>query len=208
MIKAVIFDYGNVISRFDHSIFLTKVARFSSLTSEEIVDAIRKDPQLVIDYESGRIDSQQFYEGMAMQLRLSIPKGEFHNAFTRIFERIPSTIELVRRLKPRFKLGLLSNTNEWHFKAEIATLEVFALFDAVTLSCEVGAMKPSPEIYHDALKKLGVHPQECIYIDDIYQYVHAASQLGFVAIQYTSFGQLIAALQDNGIDSGLLSMNA
>jgi epoxide hydrolase-like predicted phosphatase len=205
MIRAIIFDYGNVISRFDHKIFLANVAQFSPLTREEIVDAIRTDPQLIIDYESGRIPSEEFYNRVAKQLHASLTIEQFHDSFVKIFDRIPSTIDIIKQLKPRFKLGLLSNTNEWHFKAEIETLEVFSFFDAVTLSYEVGAMKPSPRIYRDALAKLGVSPQECVYIDDIEQYVHAAKQLGFVGVHYASHDQLIAALCENGIDSELFS---
>ena len=78
----------------------------------------------------------------------------------------------------RYRLGLLSNTNEWHFDHSIRTVDVFPLFDAVTLSYEVGAMKPAPVIYEDMLKKLGVPAGDCVYFDDIQENVDAGIRAG------------------------------
>jgi HAD superfamily hydrolase (TIGR01509 family) len=50
----------------------------------------------------------------------------------------------------------------------------------------VHALKPAPEIYFDALSKLGVRPPECVYVDDIEQYADAARELGMTAIHYRS----------------------
>lgn len=195
MIRAIIFDYGNVIARFDHMLFFRRIAPFSSLSEVELMEAVRAAPNLIVEYESGRLTSREFFEHARERLRLSITEEEFHAVFVNIFERIPSTIALVSRLKPAYKLGLLSNTNEWHFQAEMATLEIFPLFDAVTLSFEVGAMKPAERIYEDAMRKLCCEPNECVYIDDIAEYVEKAKQLGMFGIHYVSHQALMASLQ-------------
>jgi len=49
-------------------------------------------------------------------------------------------------------------------------MRVFPLFDTVTLSFVVGENETGRNIYMDALGKLNVHPEECIYIDDIREY--------------------------------------
>ena len=95
-------------------------------------------------------------------------------AFNGMFSPIEPTLALIRRLKGRYRLGLLSNTNEWHFRGHIATVPVFPLFDTVTLSYEVREMKPGERIYRDALGKLGLPPESCVFIDDIEENVAAA----------------------------------
>jgi putative hydrolase of the HAD superfamily len=200
MIRGIIFDYGNVIAEFHPERFLAAIAPRSSLSPSELKRLFYHDASLVVHYESGMIDSEEFFRRVVEACRLKISQEEFHLAFTNIFTPIPATQSLIKRLKPHFKLGLLSNTNPWHYEAEIATLEVFPLLDAVTLSYEVGAMKPAEKIYRDALGKLQLKADECVYIDDIAENVEAARRLGMHAIQYVSHEQLLASLRSLHIE--------
>lgn len=199
MIKAIIFDYGNVISRVDHSIFLKRIAPFSSHPMSAVQTNAYRQPSLLVHYESGQITSEEFYLRAAADYGLTVSQSDFRNAFIDIFERIQPTIQLIKKLKPSYKIGLLSNTNEWHYKAEIETMEVFPLFDTVTVSFEVGAMKPDEKIYWDALDKLALPPEACVYIDDISEYVKAANRLGMHTIHYTSTDSLVVALERAGV---------
>ncbi len=193
-IKAIIFDYGNVIAHVDHLKFFKTVAPHSSLSLQQMLDEHRKEPNLIVEYESGRLSSGEFIAESIKRLRLGLSHAEFHTAFTNIFKRIHSTINLIRDLKPHYTIALLSNTNEIHFKAEIETVEVFPLFECVTVSYKLGAMKPSPRIYADAITKVAVRPDQCVYIDDIAEYVSAAAAAGINAIQYTGHIELLKAL--------------
>lgn len=199
MIKGIIFDYGNVIARFDHMIFFRRLLPYSALRSDEILAEAGRASNLIIDYETGRITSDEFSAQVVARLKLSMPMHKFKESFVRIFERNPATLQLIRRLKPHFKLGLLSNTNQWHFETEMQTLEEFPLFDAVTLSFEVGAMKPAEILYRDILAKMNMQPPDCVYIDDIAEYVDFATALGFNAIHYTSHASLVDSLKRLGI---------
>ncbi|MBX2991537.1 MAG: HAD family phosphatase [Bacteroidetes bacterium] len=199
MVKGIIFDYGNVIARFDHMIFFRRLLPHTALTSEDILAEAKRASHLIIDYETGRITSDEFSAQVTARLKLSMPMPQFKESFVRIFERNPATLQLIRSLKPHFKLGLLSNTNTWHFETEMQTLEEFPLFDAVTLSFEVGAMKPAEILYRDILAKLDMRPYDCVYIDDMAEYVESAAALGFNAIQYTSHATLVDALKTLGV---------
>jgi putative hydrolase of the HAD superfamily len=199
MIRAIIFDYGNVIARFDHTIFFNRISAFSSLSHAELSDAVRAEPNLIVEYESGRLRSEDFFANACERLRLSISESTFREIFVNIFERIPATIQLIHQLKPRYKLGLLSNTNEWHYQGEMATLDIFPLFDSVSLSFAVGAMKPSERIYHDALAQLQCEPRDCVYIDDIAEYVEKAKGLGMNSIRYDSHEALLSSLREFNI---------
>ncbi len=66
----------------------------------------------------------------------------------------------------------------------------------IVISSEVGAIKPEPEIFELALKRLGSMPQESIFIDDNPNYVEAAQKLGMQGITYTDFDSFEQQLQN------------
>jgi HAD superfamily hydrolase (TIGR01509 family) len=199
MIHAVIFDFGNVISSFDVRQFLRNIQPFSQYSFEELQRLLPSLKGPAIDYETGHISSDQFYETTVGICHLHITREQFIHAHADMFAPIPKTSELIRLLKPRYKLGLLSNTNEWHYENAIKKIDVFQLFDAVTLSFQVRAMKPARAMYLDALKKLDLEAGTCVYIDDIQENVDAATGLGMHGIHYTSHMQLLADLDLLGI---------
>ena len=199
MIKAIIFDFGNVICSFDNNIFLEKISMFTNKSIPELDKLIYRTSDLPKQYETGLITSHEFFEKMAGLCGLNITKSEFTKFYAGIFTPIQTTFGLLKRLKPNYKLGLLSNTNEWDFEYGIKPIEVFHLFDAVSLSFVVKAMKPAKKIFTDALAKLKLTPEECVYIDDIKKYAEVANQIGIHGIHYTSYDALVASLEKLGI---------
>jgi FMN phosphatase YigB (HAD superfamily) len=194
-----IFDFGNVICSFDPALIVARTQQYSSLSPDELLAALKGSHALMRDYETGLLTSDEFFERICSACRLSVPKKEFIAAYTQIFQPIESTYTLIRELKPRYKLGLLSNTNEWHFEYGIKPVEVFPLFDTVTLSYEVKAMKPAQEIYMDALQKLGARPAECMYVDDLEENVLAAEKLGMQGFLFRSGDTLRESLKQLGV---------
>jgi putative hydrolase of the HAD superfamily len=151
-------------------------------------------------YETGLMTSREFYASVCRIASLTMPEREFVGAWTDIFTPKPATLELVKLLKKRYRLGLLSNTNEWHFEFGIKPVGIFPLFDAVTLSFEVRAMKPDRRIYDDMLAKLNLPAGACVYIDDIAENVDAAAALGMRGIRYTTHEKLIEDLAKAGVE--------
>jgi putative hydrolase of the HAD superfamily len=198
MIQAVIFDFGNVICSFDNDIFLRSLLRHTGKRFDELKEAIYAS-DLPARYESGRISSEDFFREAARRGRLSISREEFFKAFNGIFTPIPATFRLIRKLKKRYKIGLLSNTNEWHFEHTFKQVEVFPLFDSVTLSYDVKEMKPGERIYRDAVGKLEARPGDCVYIDDVEAYAEGARRLGLQGIRYVSHDALLESLNAAGV---------
>lgn len=196
MIHAVIFDFGNVICTFDLQQFLMRISPFSKKSLSELQGILPSFRDVAIEYETGLITSDHFFEEIRKRSELSIGKQEFIKAYCEIFTPIQTTFDLVRRLKKSYKLGLVSNTSEWHYRYGIRPVAIFPLFDAVTLSFEVKAMKPAHAMYDDILAKLAVDPPECIFIDDIKENVEAAIDLGMHGIHYTSPEVLLGSLHD------------
>jgi len=198
MIRGVIFDFGNVICSFDVEIFLAKLHEWSGLDVETLRDRIYGS-RLHSRYERGEISSERFYREISRLTGARVSAEEFAEGFTDIFTPLESTHGLIRALKGKYRLGLLSNTNEWHFERHIRKVPVFPLFDAVTLSFEVGALKPEPEIYLDALRKLSLPPEACVFIDDIGKYAEGAAALGIRGIRYTGPAELLRELSGLGV---------
>lgn len=195
MIRAIIFDFGNVIYKFDNSLFLDQISDYSDKSVSELNEIFYQNLELAKQYETGCITSDQFFTKAVELGRLHISKSDFIRAFTNIFTPVQETFDLIRRLKSRYKIGLLSNTNEWDFEYAIKKCEIYECFNAVSLSFMVREMKPGKKIYLDVLNKLNLPAEECIYIDDIKDYAEAAAQLGIVGIHYTSHEQLVDSLK-------------
>lgn len=198
-IQAVIFDFGNVICRFDNTRFLEGLSALCGKPAGALKAAIYEDSPLNEDYEAGRIGSRDFLKGVSARCGKDISERDFLQAYTEIFTPIEATFALIRRLNPRYRLGLLSNTSPWHFEHAIRTTGVFPLFDSVSLSYEVGHSKPDPRIYEDALAKLGLPAEACVYIDDLRPFAQAASGQGMRGITYTTPEALLAELDLAGI---------
>ena len=195
MIKAIIFDYGNVIHKWDNNIFLEKVAKKSDKT-KNYIKKIVFDSGLQKEVFLGKISAIEFFEKIKDKCDINMSKEEFFKSYSdKLFEKIKTTIDLIKRLKKNYNLSLISDTDKIDFEYVLKKSEVFPLFDAVTLSFEVGHKKPDKEIFLDALKKLNLKPNECVYIDDIKEYSEAASKLRIHGIHYTSYENLIKELK-------------
>lgn len=202
MIQAVIFDFGNVICSFSVSAFFENLSRRSACTVNQLLGLLPEISHLAIEYESGRMTSLQFFDAFCTLAAIEISQDEFITSYVSIFTPIAGTQEAIRKLAGRYRVGLLSNTNEWHFEHSIRTVEVFPLFDAVTLSYEVRAMKPAPAIYEDMLKKLGVPASTCVYFDDIQENVDAGIRAGMIGRLFTTAEAMRADLAALGVALG------
>jgi FMN phosphatase YigB (HAD superfamily) len=89
-------------------------------------------------------------------------------------------------LKPRYRIGLLSNAEAGVVERQIGT-EWLRVFDDVVVSGEVGLQKPDAAIFELAARRLEVSLQEALLVDDLTRYVTAAAQLGMQVAQYRGF---------------------
>jgi HAD superfamily hydrolase (TIGR01509 family) len=91
--------------------------------------------------------------------------------------------EFLTALKQQgYLIGLVSNCTESTRKV-LSALHLLDRVDAVVLSCEVGYVKPDPEIYLHAIDELGVAPAEAVFIDDRPGHCAGATAVGIQAIQ-------------------------
>lgn len=99
-------------------------------------------------------------------------------------------------LKPRYKLGLLSNTSPEWMREFLTKNQLQGLFDTVVISGEEGIVKPSPVIFERTVERIGLAPGECIMIDDIEENCESAEGIGMKSLLYTSNEHLLTALKE------------
>lgn len=200
MIRAVIFDFGNVVSAFDTSKFLRRLAARSPLSVDALSAAVYGSG-LHARYEAGAISSPAFYREVVARCRVEMGMADFVDAFTDIFEPIAGTADLIRRVAGHRPVGLLSNTNPWHFRHHIRRSAPWPYYSTVTLSYRIRSVKPEPAIYADAIDKLGFRPGECVYVDDIPEYVAGAARVGLHGLLFTGAARLESDLRALGVDT-------
>lgn len=99
-------------------------------------------------------------------------------------------IDYAQKLRPAHKLAVLSNCAAGVMDHFFSPRERRQLFDEFIVSAEVGVAKPQPEAFYLTCQRLGVKPDEAIFIDDIPGFCHVASEVGMHAIHYESNEQI------------------
>lgn len=179
MIQGVIFDCFGVLYHGSLGYLNTLVA---PQRSQELID-------LSHSYDAGFITQAEYFEGVgqligktADEVDVICQKQHFRNE---------SMIDLVRRLRPHYKVALLSNVGRGFIEELFTTDDLAELFDVEILSNEVGMVKPNKEIYTLAASKLGIAAGDCVMIDDIPANIFGAEEAGMGGIVCKSTQQVI-----------------
>ena len=198
--RAIIFDIGRVLIRVDVSRAMAGLADGLALSPQEVWSAIEKDPRWM-DWQEGRISPRDWHLHLAKRLGVSLTFEQFSEVWNRALDPNPiQSDSFLERLSKKYRLALLSNTDPIHMSNEEARFPFFRFFPVRIYSFKVGASKPSPIIYREALKGLKVRAEEAIFIDDIAAYVEASRKLGMGGVVFQSPEQLSDGLREMGIE--------
>ncbi len=181
MIRAFVFDIGNVLLKFDFNI---AIRRLLPLCGNAHAGLLAPIEEIKNGYESGRIGRAAFLKEVFALLDFRGSEEEFTCAWVDIFEENTPMLELVDSLHGRYPLYLLSNTSDIHMDSIRERYPVFGRFDGGIYSYLVGCSKPDEQIYRITETQLGVTPAETVFIDDLAANVDAAAAVGFRAVRY------------------------
>jgi putative hydrolase of the HAD superfamily len=182
MRPALLFDYGNTLIAFGPEQQKAQLAAMEEVLSSE-----------GIAYDPGRLDSLRMEQVMrpyrsdgvenkwdevcreVVELFAEDPDGRVaalvssarQRAFRESVRLIPETGGLLRRLKSRYRLGLLSNYPcVDSIRDSLRHLGILDLFDTVVVSGEVGFAKPHPRPFETLLRRMDLSAGEAVYIGD------------------------------------------
>jgi len=189
-IKAVLFDFGNVLGFFDHRKACDKLSALTGMRvlGEEIVKSLFAPDGLATMLERGRIDKRTFMRSVCQELDI-LPFDnieEFEELWGDIFTDAGMSATL-SRIKPFVKLGVLSNTDPIHWKYIQKLPVMTAHFNGspfLTTSFEVKTRKPDEKMYMAATEKFWCGSWEVLFIDDLQANVDAAKSFGFHAKRF------------------------
>lgn len=182
MIKAIIFDYFGVIFSDE---YWRLVKTDKNIEQGEF-------HQLSRDVNLGAISWQQFIEKIAAKLdKPAIEVAELYSN-----ERIDLEVAAyLAELHQRYKTALLTNASYEYLQAAMERTKLTEVFDEIVVSSKVGMLKPDRKIFTYTLRKLGVKPEEAVFIDDITRNIDGAKAIGVKTILYKNFGQMKTELE-------------
>jgi putative hydrolase of the HAD superfamily len=202
-IKAVVFDIGGVLEISRDGGEPTKpfkhvVARWESrlsLRSSELLSYLASKRE---DGATGRCSYDEWLDGLRAVMRADESQhDEFMRDFWNLYlgELNVELAEWFQRLRPRYLTGLLSNSFIGAREREQDRYAFSNMTDLIVYSHEEGAEKPDRHIYEVTWQRLGIEPEEMVFLDDVEEYVAGGANLGIQTVLYRNNAQAIAELE-------------
>jgi putative hydrolase of the HAD superfamily len=184
-IKNIIFDLGGVLLNIDYNLLVKAFANIGLPHFEDYFT--QKSQRDFFDlYEKGLISSEEFRKKIKEKCAAGTTDAEIDAAWNSMLLDFPKhRLELLLKLKGRYRTFLLSNTNEIHMNYIHSYLEkAFQMpdfskhFEKVHLSYNMRMRKPDAEIFQAVLRQNNLEASETLFIDDSVQHVESATKLG------------------------------
>ncbi len=184
-IRNIILDLGGVVVDLDVGLTVREFADLG-LTGLDKPDIVMARYPFFRDYETGRINTGEFLACIQEILEGETETEKIIRAWNAmILDTRADTLRLLRSLRGKFRLFLLSNTNDLHIRffnerllARHGIRNFEEVFDKVYYSHIIGMRKPDREIFDFVLKDSRISSHETLYIDDTEAHIQAAGRLG------------------------------
>ena len=191
-LRAVIFDYGKVLSALPDA-----EAHSSLVASTGLGDAVFEDHYWANRhaYDSGELNGRTYWRKISQEAGFSMSEDLLVSLIEhdgRMWGNLnqPMVDWAQKLIEHGLKVAVLSNMGDGtrdHLLREHAWLQKLHY---LTWSCELLTAKPDAAIYRHTLEKLGVSPEESLFIDDIQVNIDAARAVGMDAIQFSTVADL------------------
>lgn len=182
-IKNIIFDLGGVILNIDYNKTANAFKRIGVTNFDDIYSQA-KQGQVFDKLETGELTSVEFREYIK-EIVPSLQCSDIDKAWNAMLLDLPAQrIDLLKKLKKKYRLFLLSNTNEIHIEAFQKIIQssygenIFdVIFEHQYYSSEMGMRKPNSDCFQFVLEENSLDPSETLFIDDSIQHVEGARKL-------------------------------
>ncbi|NOE36195.1 HAD family phosphatase [Ruegeria sp. HKCCD7318] len=195
--KAVVFDIGNVLIRWDpHLAWLHEMGSREAV-AEFLTRIGFQDRNLRADGGENFADLASELDDVEDQRRLSVYVERY--AMT-VPQKIEGTWQLLYRLKEQgTQVHAITNWSAETWPVGVgAHPELGDVFGVTVVSGQEKLLKPQPEIFHRLCERAGLAPENCIFIDDGLHNVDGARAVGMDGIHFTTPQALESALTERG----------
>jgi FMN phosphatase YigB (HAD superfamily) len=197
-IKLVAFDLGNVLCTVDETTASKKLSELSDKPWEDVHEIVFS-PIRKLQFESGEMSFDEHAVQAISNLGIDMPLNEFTDLYDSVLIPSESMFPLIERIADTYRLALVSNTSEPHWKSAERFLPFSSSLDPIIVSYEVGVMKPEPAFYDALLERSGVPTANILFVDDLVANIEGAEAAGMIGHQFTSKRNLETALAELGI---------
>lgn len=186
-VKNILFDLGAVLINID---FEKTADAFRQLGIDRFEEQFSQlsASTLFEDLETGKISNEDFYKAMRRQVpEMNLSDASIQLAWNAILQDFrKESMQLLKQLKQRYRLFLLSNTNAIHLvevnnilnqQLNVENLDHY--FERAYYSHLIGLRKPTSAAFNFVLEDAGIKAHETLFIDDSHPNITAASQMGF-----------------------------
>lgn len=195
-----VFDLGNTLIKLAYERVLEAICRNATASRDQLVEILERGGGYR-DMERGAVSFLDFYYFVCDTTGYRGSLRELRETWSDFFDgTIPGMEELLLRVRERYRVAFLSNSNEVH--AEIIPRRFAALFqkdDRFILSHRFRVAKPDPEIFRRTLEVLGALPHHVVFVDDLIENVLAARTVGMRAFQFVDAESLASQLEAEGL---------
>lgn len=193
-IEAVIWDLGGVILRTEDRSRRVAWEQRLGLREGEL-DRLVFAEQIGYQAALGQAGPDEVWHWVGERLGLS-PEDlrALRHEFWQGDQIDAALVAFIRQVRSRHRTALLSNA--WPGMRQMLEGEwaIADAFDELFISAELGLAKPDPAVYQVALERLGIQPEQAVFVDDFLENVQTASQLGIHAVHFQSAEQAMRAV--------------
>jgi glucose-1-phosphatase len=195
MIKAILFDAGDVITKFSSDTFNNFIKQRGG--------NIEKDKQFFKQkkslYDQNKISTEQFWNQYIVATGVTATTKELINLIRRTIHRDEEMMTLLKNLKMHYRIILASNLDQVTYE-ETHKL-IGKIFDAEYPSFRIGKLKSDPSFFATILREQSLTPQDTIFIDDSRNNIISASSMGIKGIIFKNHDQLVKELNQLGVST-------
>lgn len=205
MIKNLLFDLGGVIMDIDRMQCVRAYKKLGMADPEQFLGEYSQSGPFG-QLESGAITPEQWRAELRHYLPQGVTDAQIDEAFCDFLIGIPAhRLDALKQLRTKYNVYILSNTNPVMWNTRIAEEfakqgeSLIAYCSGAITSFEEKVMKPDARIFEAACTKLGIKPQETVFLDDSATNTAAAAALGFETITVAPGTEFTDLLKSKGL---------
>jgi putative hydrolase of the HAD superfamily len=194
-IKAVLFDFGGVLVQTINQSGREKWEKQLNLPPHGLSRAVF-DSEMAMQGTLGQVKEQEIWKHLGdlyslspeqlSQLRLDFWSGDWLDT---------NLVNFLLSLRSHYKTAILSNAWLGAREMFVNKYHLDQVTDLMVISSEDGLAKPDPRIYQLTLDRLGVRPEEAIFVDDMLENVRAARQVGLIGLHFRTTPQILSEIR-------------
>ncbi len=198
MINTIIFDIGGVVLSYNKDELESYMIKSTGVSIYSSEAALKYREEFTIGGISTDVYLDKLRRLAEKNISLSELKNKYSEAYIDSFQIYKPILELIKKLRNRYKIICLTNTNEFHYEIN-KKRGLFDYFDKVVSSHLEGKSKPDPAIYKSILNQHRINSGEAVFIDDNIVNVKAAVVAGIDAIHFKDYNSLLSELKKRGV---------